>query len=80
MESGLLDMYFEYSPDQQGMSFEELKAALKSYEIKLGDNSIKAKMDKYDEDQAGALDFEEFRSLMIEVLVQTSSAKTYELN
>lgn len=34
----------------RGMSFEELKAALKSYDIKLGESSIKAKMDKYDED------------------------------
>lgn len=35
-------------------------------------------MDEHDEDNAGALDFEEFRALMIEVLVQRSK-RTYEI-
>jgi len=37
MEEGLVDLYFEFSPEQQGMSFDELKRALKSYEIEMSD-------------------------------------------
>ena len=78
MEAGLLDMYFEHSPDQQGMSFDELKAALQSYDIKIGEKELQRMMDRHDEDKAGALDFEEFRKLMIEALVQ-SSKRIYEV-
>ena len=35
-------------------------------------------MNRFDEDNAGALDYEEFRALMIELLVKFSK-KTYEM-
>ena len=69
MEEGLLDMYFEFSPEQQGMSLPELKSALASWNIVLSPESLAQLFQTYDEDDAGAIDFEEFRALMIEQLV-----------
>ena len=72
MEDGLLDMYFEYSPQQAGMSLDELVAAINSLEIKRTRRELQSIMRFYDEDNTGVLDFEEFRSLMIELLSKNS--------
>lgn len=69
MEEGLLDIYFEFSPEQLGMTETELKVALASWNIQLGAESLHKLFQSYDEDEAGAIDFEEFRALMIEQLV-----------
>ena len=62
-------MYFEFSPEQQGMTQKELQAALASWNIVLSADSLQQLFQSYDEDDAGAIDFEEFRALMIEQLV-----------
>lgn len=72
MEEGLLDMYFEFSPKQQGMDAEELQAALKSFGFSYSLSKVESLMDEYDEDEAGVIDFEEFRELMITVLQESS--------
>ena len=70
MEEGLLDMYFEFSPKQQGMDAEELQAALKSFGYSYSLSKVESLIEEHDEDEAGVIDFEEFRELMISVLSQ----------